>query len=190
MANKILKVTGSILISCLMVMSLSSTIKAEEQQPPINCKITTGSDFDNLYITVKGIGKPPANAATPTIGKSLAKRAAMADAQRNLAKLVGVTVKEVQDNTVIERVSAVIQGAKIISEKELPDGSYEVEMTMPVLGVTRQTNTQIDTLNAELEKSNKNIEELNNKIKELNDKLEKQKKALEIIKQTTEQTLK
>jgi len=186
MANKFLKATGSLLISCLMITALSSNVKAEEPQQTNICKITTGNDFDNLYITVKGIGKPPANMPAGQ-AKAMAKKAAMAVAYSNLAKVIGVTIREQHDDVVTERVNAFIQGAKVVSEKELPDGSYEVEMTMPVLSLTRQTNTKIDDATVEIEKAKKNIENLNKQIKELNDKIEKQKTIIGIIKQTCEQ---
>jgi hypothetical protein len=86
---------------------------------------------------VRPSGMPSAQA------KALAKRAAIADCYRNLGEIInGVKVdsETVVKNFITEsdeirtQVSAFIKGAQIVSEKENPDGSYEVTMQLPLYG--------------------------------------------------------
>jgi hypothetical protein len=106
---------------------------------------TVGSgkiDWSDGIIKVKGNGVPPKEMSGAQ-AKLMAKRAAIADAYRNLAEIVfGVqidsetTVKNfVTENDVINtKVSGFIKGAQVYEEKQLPDGSYEVELIARLLG--------------------------------------------------------
>lgn len=87
-------------------------------------------------ITVKGTGAPPDNMPAGQ-SKLMARRAAIADAYRNLSEVImGVmvdsqtTVKNfVTESDVINtKVQGFIKGAQIINEKEMKDGTYEVTM--------------------------------------------------------------
>lgn len=86
--------------------------------------------------TAYGEGVPPLDTYSPAQARALAKRAAIADAQRQLAtKLYGVkitakdTVKDAMlKSSVIEaRVHGLIKGAAIKND-EYKDGLYRVEM--------------------------------------------------------------
>ena len=75
----------------------------------------------------------------------MARRAAVVDAYRQLAEAVkGVNVDSettvqnmmVVDDTTKTKVSAFIQGAKILSEQVTSDGGYEVTMTVSMFGVS------------------------------------------------------
>lgn len=85
-----------------------------------------------------GEGVPPMDTISPAQARALAKRAAIADAQRQLAsKLYGVkinakdTVKDamLQSSTIDARVSGLIKNAAIISQ-DFKDGLYRVEMEL------------------------------------------------------------
>lgn len=91
-------------------------------------------------LRAEGFGLPPNDPSMhPTERQLLARRAAQADAMRNLAERVnGVQVTGdtiVQDfmtrsDTVRTRVRAFIQSARIVSEQPLSDGAYQVEVEM------------------------------------------------------------
>lgn len=85
-----------------------------------------------------GEGIPPVDTVSPAQARALAKRAAIADAQRQLAsKLYGVkinakdTVKDamLQSSTIDARVSGLIKNAAIISQ-DFKDGLYRVDMEL------------------------------------------------------------
>ena len=102
----------------------------------------SGTDWGNNKITVTGSGVVP-RGAVGAQARLLARRAAQADAYRQLAEVVkGVQVDAsttvemamIQSDTVNLQVSAVIQGAKIVSENFTTDGAYEVTMELPMFG--------------------------------------------------------
>ena len=104
-----------------------------------------GVDWGNSTITVTGSGIAPANAHNAAQARMLARRAAVVDGYRQLAEAVkGVNVDSettvqnmmVVSDTTKTKVSAFIQGAKIVSEKVIPDGGYEVTMTVSMFGVS------------------------------------------------------
>jgi hypothetical protein len=82
----------------------------------------------------------------------MAKRAAKLDALRNLAEEVyGVRITSdsyvrdfvLQSDDMRSRVSTFIQGARVVSEQKMPDGSYQVEVELDIeplkgiLGIVR-----------------------------------------------------
>ena len=86
--------------------------------------------------TAFGDGVPPLDTYSPAKARALAKRAAIADAQRQIAtKLFGVkinakdTVKDAMlKNSIIEaRVHGLVKNAAIVDE-QYKDGLYRVEM--------------------------------------------------------------
>lgn len=93
-------------------------------------------------VTATGIGLPPDGAGAR--GNVLARRAAIVDAQRNLAEIMqGVQIDSetilenmsVSSDIVRSKVSGLIQGARIIDEGMNPDGSYFVTMRVPMYGL-------------------------------------------------------
>ena len=93
-------------------------------------------------ITAEGFGTPPMG----TYGSKasiMARRAAIVDAQRNLAEQVSgvqVDAETTVENYVISsdlvktKVSALIKGAVVVEEQMMPDGAYRVVMSMPMYG--------------------------------------------------------
>ena len=101
-------------------------------------------DWNNQVIQATGVGANPASATNSAQRRQMAKRAAIVDAQRQLAEIVqGVnltaetTVQEAitTGDVVVTKVQACIKGAIVVSEREIPDG-YEVTMQVPLFGVT------------------------------------------------------
>lgn len=104
---------------------------------------STSIDWARHVITVKGMGFAPSGNYPPEQAKQLAKRAATAEAYRQLAEVVnGVKVSgetTVNSMTLVSdiiktKVDAVIKGVQPISEREISGGGYEVTMQMPLFG--------------------------------------------------------
>jgi hypothetical protein len=100
--------------------------------------VTNWGNENTSYIEVVGVGLNGFGA-----NRQLAKRAAVVDAYRNLAEATqGVQVDAdttvekltLQNDTIRTHVSALIRGARIISEGLNGDGSYYVKMRMPLFG--------------------------------------------------------
>ena len=103
-----------------------------------------GTDIGNGDVTATGFGVMPPNAVNPAQARALGRRAAIADAYRQLAEMVqGVNVDAattvqnmmVVNDTINTKVQAMIKGARITSERAGADGAYEVTMSVPVFGV-------------------------------------------------------
>jgi serine/threonine protein kinase len=96
--------------------------------------------MDNKMIRAKGIGLEPTDPNLNPAAKELStKRAAKLTALRNLAEQVyglkvegETTIKEsmTKSDEIKTSVNAFIQGARVVSEKRLSNGSYEVEVEL------------------------------------------------------------
>lgn len=90
------------------------------------------------YVRAKGYGVEPRDPSMTNAEKALmARRAAKVDALRNLAEQVrGVRITSdsyvrdfiAQSDEMRARVNTFVQGARVVSERQMPDGSYEVEV--------------------------------------------------------------
>ena len=99
-------------------------------------------DWNKNVITVIGSGiAPPGTRAAQA--RILARRAAIADAYRQMAEIVqGVNVDAtttveqmmVESDTITLKVNAVIRGAQVIDKGITSDGAYEVVMHLPLFG--------------------------------------------------------
>jgi hypothetical protein len=88
---------------------------------------------DTGPIVASGIGRPPAEAASPAQARAMAERAALLNAIREAARLAGRSVPESFTGPV--RVGATIEGFRITRITSLPDGTVEIEVTVPPAGV-------------------------------------------------------
>ena len=104
-----------------------------------------GVDWSTGVIRVKGVGagKDIYKKKNPGIYRAQAKRAAMMDAQRNLAEAVkGVRVTSestmedmiLQSDMVRTRVDAIIKGMVEVESNYMADGSFEIILEMPLFG--------------------------------------------------------
>ena len=140
-----------VLSLCLLVMS------------SVAMAASLGTDIGSGDITVHGFGVMPPNAVNPAQARMMARRAAVADAYRQLAEAVqGVNVDAnttvqnmmVVNDTINTKVSALVRGARIVGENMVPDGGYEVVVTLPVYGANGvasavlQPNTAIEAFPA------------------------------------------
>jgi curli biogenesis system outer membrane secretion channel CsgG len=85
----------------------------------------------------QGIGIPSPKHKNPTLARTLAARAAKVVAMRNLAEQIqavqitaDTTIKDMvtQDDNIRIQLNSTVQGARVINQRQLPDGSVEVEM--------------------------------------------------------------
>ncbi|MDI6783831.1 MAG: LPP20 family lipoprotein [bacterium] len=119
-----------ILISFIMILvSCATTPSGPPPGPPI------------IRATGYGALPPPRPGGNPAQARLMAQRAAQVDAYRNLAERIkGVhiegetTVRDfIATNDMIRtRVDAIIRGARVISSRELPDKTFEVEIEVRI----------------------------------------------------------
>src|SRR5574338_1071330 len=104
-------------------------------------------DWTAGVVTATGIGFPPPETLNSTQARLLAKRAAQSVAYRNLleaTKAIRVdsttTVKNytTTNDEIQTRVTGMVEDAKIIKERELEKGGYEVTVQMKLTGQTSQ----------------------------------------------------
>ena len=114
-----------------------------------------GVDWTNGKIRATGIGRPPQNAPTVSVGRKLSKRAALADAQRNMLMAIervlqnaDPTVKTVLGDTrKTEKIQSFLKGYTVASERELEGGKIEIVLALPLngpSGLSRYINANID----------------------------------------------
>ena len=105
--------------------------------------LAAGADFELNRVEADGFGLPPEYSTSEAQARLMARRAAISDAQRNLAEqIAGVQVDsettvqnlQISSDTIKTRVSALLKGAKVISES-YEDGAYHVVMALPLYGV-------------------------------------------------------
>ncbi len=98
--------------------------------------------YSSSVIKAKGSGVEPNDPNMSPAEKALmAKRAAKLDALRNLVEEVyGVKITSdsyvrdfvLQSDDTRSRVNTFIQGARVVSEQKMPDGSYQVEVELDI----------------------------------------------------------
>jgi hypothetical protein len=85
---------------------------------------------------------PPPNASNETVRREMAKRAALADAQRNMLTTISQiriyadhTVKSaMRSKDVAVKIAGFLRGVTIVSERELENGKFEVVQELPLTG--------------------------------------------------------
>jgi len=101
-----------------------------------------GVDWTTGKIHATGIGLPPLDAPSAPVARELAKRAALADAQRNMLRTIeqirlnaDQSVKTAMNNpNVALRVQGFLKGYTVIREQELDGGKFEVVLELPLYG--------------------------------------------------------
>lgn len=114
-------------------------VKQEMPKGVVNWQKGSETDVQALGTGFGPEGMPAGRA------RAMARRAAVVDAQRNLLETIqGVQLDSdtlmkdlvIASDEVRTKVSGLIKGARIISEKANEDGSYEVVMAVPMYGVS------------------------------------------------------
>ena len=130
---------------CVLLMAIIFSVTAQADAAP---------NWNTGTISVTGMGVPNPNmATTPAHASMMARRAAIADAYRQLAEAVNgvnvdaeTTVEQMMltSDVVKTRVNAVIRGARITSEGELAGGGYSVTMEIGLFGDNGLAETVIE----------------------------------------------
>ena len=110
----------------------------------VSGKADAAPNWNTNTIQVTGMGVAnPQMVRSPAHASMMARRAAIADAYRQLAEVVSgvqvdaettVEMMMLKSDIVKTRVSAVIKGAQVVSEGELSGGGYSVTMEIPLFG--------------------------------------------------------
>ena len=103
-----------------------------ELEPPIN----SVNWWQTNILTAEGHGSAPEAEEITRRTKALAKRAAMMDAQRNLAEQVANIHVTAEKTLVKTEIDAVIQFVTVVSETYDEFGNCTVVLSVPVFGVT------------------------------------------------------
>lgn len=101
-----------------------------------------GVDWGSGIIRATGYGMPPKNASSITIRREMAKRAALADAQRNMLRIIEQIRIDADQNvksamrskSVASKIEGYLKGYSIVSERELEDGKLELVLELPLTG--------------------------------------------------------
>ncbi|MDH4164525.1 MAG: carboxypeptidase-like regulatory domain-containing protein [Nitrospirota bacterium] len=115
--------------------------KVEQNVLLLPISTADGVDWTAGTIRATGIGKPAAGTAG-SARRAMAQRAAVADGQRNLLRTIeqlrldsARTVKEATANgAVATRIQGFVQGYKIMSERNMENGTVEVVLELPLNG--------------------------------------------------------
>jgi hypothetical protein len=106
------------------------------------------TDWTNGVVRARGLGFPPKESANALHAKTMTKRAAHSVALRNLLETVkGVRVDSkttvrnymLANDEITVLISGMVEGAKVVHEQELPDGTYEVTLEMDLKGNLNKT---------------------------------------------------
>lgn len=138
---------SKLFMACLMAMTLMVVSAAGA------FAAGTGMDWSgDSKITVQGTGVAPTYAVNAVQARMLARRAAVVDAYRQLAEMVkGVNVDSettvenmmVTSDVTKTKVTALIQGARVVSEQAIDGGGYAVTMEMSVFGASNSLATAV-----------------------------------------------
>ncbi|MBP2634884.1 MAG: hypothetical protein H6Q72_791 [Firmicutes bacterium] len=134
------------------VITAAETTSAATALDPVG---SNGSiDWDKRTIEAVGYGLPSSLSKSPAHAQLMARRAAIADAYRNLLEAIqGVKVDsettvqnfETVNDTVKVKISGLVSGARIVTEQPLADGSYQVTMSVNLYGRSSLSEIIADT---------------------------------------------
>lgn len=111
-------------------------------------------DWTRGLVTATGIGEAPAGSSKAAI-YPLARRAALVNAQRNLAGVLAmvridsrrlVSDLEKKDKTVKISLEAYVKGAQMVSERRYPDDKVEMVMVASMYGISSVGETIIQEI--------------------------------------------
>jgi len=124
------------------------------QQNAILLPITAidGVDWASGKILATGYGMPPQDAATITLRREMAKRAALLDAQRNLLRIIEqIRIDADQDiksamrsKHIALKIEGFLKGYTIVTERELENGRFEVVLEVPLTGPSGLTRCIVE----------------------------------------------
>jgi len=103
---------------------------------------TDGVDWAAGKIRATGVGSPPKDAGNAGAARAMAQRAALADGQRNLLRMIeqikidgGRSVGSMMaSGKYSERIQGFVKGYTVVRERELQDGRIEILLELPLTG--------------------------------------------------------
>lgn len=127
------------------LLSMGPLGAADQDEGHYNDMITPNgyTDWTRGVVVAKGLGVPPKTSANALQAREMTRTAAWSVALRNLLEVVkGVSVDSTTtvnnfvttNDEVRTKVEGMVRGAKVVQEKELPDGSLEVTVEMKLGG--------------------------------------------------------
>ena len=131
---------------CLAMACLSTPVLAASEPAGHFTEQITPNGYVNWttgVATATGLGVPPRNAVSAMQSKEMTRAAAWSVALRNLLEVVkGIQVDShttvqnyVTTNTEVQtRVEGLVQGAKLVRERELPTGEFETTVQIKLAG--------------------------------------------------------
>ena len=134
-----------VLILAILVYPLNALMAASDSPGHLTYMVTPhgGVDWTTGVATATGIGVPPKNPASALQAKEMTRTAAWSVALRNLLEVVNglyldstTTVNNfvTSNDDVRARVEGMVQGAKLVQERELPTGEFETTVQMKLGG--------------------------------------------------------
>jgi len=101
-----------------------------------------GIDWSTGKVHARGIGLPPKQASTPTVRREMAKRAALADAERNMVRILELInldpdrklTAAMGEGNFSQKMSGYLQGYRIAADRDMDGGKIEVEIELPLTG--------------------------------------------------------
>jgi hypothetical protein len=126
----------------VQLVSVSDGSKATQDFRMLYITALDGVDWDKGILRVRGVGMPPVQAPTPTVRKELAKRAALADAERNILRVIQLVQTGPGENlaallgekTFAQKLQGYVQGYRVAAERGLDGGRVEIELELPLTG--------------------------------------------------------
>ncbi len=122
---------------------LLAAILSLAEAAPLAAQTEGGIDWAGLRVSATGLGAPPASAVNAAQARAMAQRAAVTVARRNLLEVVkGVRIDSatlvanamVVDDRIVSQVEGFIQGASVDEVRNLPDGSVQATVSLPLTG--------------------------------------------------------
>lgn len=125
-----------------VALSVSENQRVNEDIRLLYITAIEGIDWNAGKIRSRGIGLPPKQAPTPTVKREMAKRAAVADAERNLLRIIELIsvgpdqkfIAALGEKTYTQRLQGYLQGYRIATERDMDGGKIEVELELPLTG--------------------------------------------------------
>lgn len=116
--------------------------KAEQNAVLLPVVPIEGVDWAAGKIRATGIGLPPRDASNDSARREMTKRAALADAQRNLLRIIEQLRINADQNVktamrskkFASKIQGFIKGYTVVSERDLEGGRIEVVLELPLTG--------------------------------------------------------
>lgn len=121
---------GAIIIGwCMMGLSLSAGIDLVAQTPDAPRAAAPTPGAAGLLVAT-GRGRQPWRSANKAQARLMAKRAAMVEAYKNMAGMLGMSDSQPKEGTGTERVKGFIRGARLKEARYYANGDVEVDIEM------------------------------------------------------------